>query len=56
MKDNSSAPPTDDQIDELILKFSRSGRVSPNSLDMLAAYIRAVRHRGSGYKQYINQK
>ncbi len=56
MNRNSSQPPTDAQIDRLLLDLAGSGRLSHNHQGTLVAYIRSMREKVSQHDQYIIPK
>ena len=56
MEDYTVIPPTDDQIDQLILDSAVSGRLSPTGLDMMVNYVRAMRDKVGQCEQYITPK
>ena len=53
MEHYTVSPPTDDQIDQLILDAAVSGRLSPAGLDMLVNYVRVMRDKADQREQYI---
>ena len=56
MEDYTVSPPTDDQVDQLILDYAVSGRLSHNDLDTMVTYIHAMREKVSRYEQCIIPK
>ena len=56
MEKFSMQPPSDKQIDQIILDSAVSGRLFPNDLDMLVHYIRALRDKGGQRGYYITSR